>query len=258
MGENVARVSKCSWFLVIFAVLVITACTLTPTSEPEATPASSVQSPSLPPAEPASPPPSQRRNVESRLLLQAQQAFRDARYTTPSHDNAYDKFQSVLMINPESTQARAGVQAILLNYAQLIRSALNEGRIQAARSYLTAAEIYYPANPLLMDLKSKIREEERAMARSSLEPAAESAGEQYEDIPLTAQELNRRSEQMKQKLIAIAQRLQETEESVLIFARNDREGRWIYRQLKEATPGYRVRGDIRVSSTPKLRILPPL
>ncbi len=199
-----------------------------------------------------------REQLEQRLLAQAEEAFRQARFTTPEHDNAYDKFHSVLIINAANTQARAGLQAILLRYAELIRSALREGRLHTAHNYLKHVELYYPANALLMDLKRDIRD-----ARNTVKPYDSAVLKKvevpvHEEVILAKRELDRRSDSIKQTLADIGRRLQQTDESVLIFARSDREGRWIYQQLKDAVEDYRVRGDIRVSRAPKIRILPPL
>ncbi len=197
-----------------------------------------------------------KKRMENALLRQAQHAFSLGHFTTPAHSNAYDKFQSVLLINPHSDQARAGLQAILLKYAQLTRLAISEGRFASAKNYLRAAEIYYPANALLMDLKQKIRESE-AVYRQADEESAGGQLQDYEEVALSVSDLNRKSESLLQMLVNLAQRIEETEEGVLIFARSDREGRWIYKQMKDAVPHYRVRGDIRISKSPKIRILPP-
>ncbi|MFL0810561.1 MAG: N-acetylglucosaminyltransferase [Agarilytica sp.] len=194
--------------------------------------------------------------VEERLLEQAQDSFRRGRYTTPVHSNAYDTFHSVLIINPENSQARAGLQAILLRYAELIRTAMREGRFSAASATLRQVELYYPANALLMDLKRDIVSAKKAMLNR---PAmVEQKTEQHEEILLSVHHINKNTPEIQDTFKNIAERLHETQESILIFARNDREGRWIYKQIKKAANGYRVRGDIRISRKPKLRILPPL
>ncbi|MFC6981009.1 hypothetical protein [Microbulbifer taiwanensis] len=55
-----------------------------------------------------------------------------------------------------------------------------------------------------------------------------------------------------------AQRIRRGELRVIIVARNDAEGRWIYQQLREAVPGYRVRGDIKLGSPPRLLLIQPV
>ncbi len=195
-------------------------------------------------------------SLEQRLLTQAHDAFKSARYTTPQHDNAYDKFHSVLLLNPENAQARAGLQAILLRYAQLVRSATEKGRLRAASAYLRQAELFYPANALLMDLKKQIKT--AYATQNQQQKTVEAVKSPHDEYRLKVEELNATSDTMKALLNEIAQRVKESDESVLIFARSDREGRWIYKQLKLAAEGYRVRGDIRIARAPKVRVLPPL
>ncbi len=199
--------------------------------------------------------------LEASLLRQAQDAFRKARYTTPQHNNAYDKFHSVLLLNPNNAQARAGLQAILLRYSRLVRTALESGRVKAASAYLHQAELFYPANALLMDLKKEIHREKASYAQrqSTMQNIAPQAPLPiHEDVGLPEKELSAKSEAILDMLVEVGKRLKGSDESVLIFARSDREGRWIYKQLKQAAQGYRVRGDIRIARAPKLRILPPL
>lgn len=195
-------------------------------------------------------------SLEQRLLAQAEKSFRRGRYTTPQHDNAYDTFHSVLLLNADNSQARAGLQAILLRYAQLIRGALQSGRLSAASAYLNQVELFYPANALLMDLRENIRSAKLMQPEDISTP--QKIDSEHEEFRLSVAELEAKSSVIKQTLAAIVLRLKESGESVLIFARNDREGRWIYQQMKQLAEGYRVRGDIRISSAPKVRILPPL
>ncbi len=195
-------------------------------------------------------------SVETRLLIQAEKAFRLGRYTTPQHDNAYDKFHSVLLINPGSSRARSGLQAILLRYAELVRAALQKGRLGAASAYLSQVELFYPANALLVDLKKNLRLAKEKQPVEMFVAKGISSGNEEFNLPMD--ELNDKSSVITQILSNIALRVKETDESILIFARNDKEGRWIYRQLRQSASGYRVRGDIRISQAPKVRILPPL
>lgn len=216
----------------------------------------SPQSPGLANEVQANDAPASMTRIEARLLDQAQKSFRAGRYTTPIHNNAYDTFHAVLAINPENSHARGGLQAILLQYAQLVRNAIGQGRLSAASSTLKQAELHYPANALLMDLKRDI-----ATARKALrdQPAmVEKKTPEHEEILLSTHHLDRNTVELQQTFQRLAERLSQSHESILIFARSDREGRWIYKQLKQAANGYRVRGDIRIARSPKVRILPPL
>jgi hypothetical protein len=42
----------------------------------------------------------------------------------------------------------------------------------------------------------------------------------------------------------------------LIIARTDNEGRWIYQKMREVDPEFRVRGDIKLGSPPRVVLVP--
>ena len=200
--------------------------------------------------------PTRREIMVDKLMRQAQQAFRENRLAIPKENNAYDRFHAILILDPQNAQARAGLQAILLRYGELIRQAIAKGNIGLTQSLLNQAETYYPANELLMDYKSQLRKLQRELANN--DPMFLNNSGDHEDFMLDAYQLSKRSGKTVDALKQLAQRIRKTDESILIYARNDAEGRWIYKQMKSSVPGYRVRGDIRVAKTPKIRIMPPL
>lgn len=204
-------------------------------------------------------PPPPKESVEVKMLKRAELAFRNGNLTTPEHDNAYDLFQSVLMLNPNSQQARSGVQAILIRYAELIRQATEANQFSKSKRLLSQAELYYPANELLMRLKREnSRKQNTYIAQQKKIPDAHPSDLTVSEFALPAYALSKRTPAMKKYLADVASRLRESQESVMIYARTDTEGRWIYSQMKEAVPGYRVRGDIKLDRKPRLRLLPPL
>lgn len=216
---------------------------------PEAAPAAAI---TTPPAQP------KYGKLEARLLDQAELAFRSGNFFSPKHNNAFDRFHSVLLINPNNQEARAGIQAILLRYTSVARDAIGSGRLRSAQQYLHEVEMYFPGNSLVLDLKRKLREQQRKQRPPTEQLMSSEKTLEHEDITLSKAELKARTEAIVGVLSSIAERLQQSDESILIFARNDREGRWMYKTMKSAVDGYRIRGDIRISGTPKIRILPPL
>lgn len=199
-------------------------------------------------------------NIEEILMQKGDLALRSGRLTEPAHNNAYDSFHSVLMLNPENKVARSGLQAILLRYAELTRNALNDGQLQTAANILRRAGKNYPENKLLRDLEHQLAEKRKSKRKSEeellLQPGPDRLARQAYPIPGGL--LKSKTPEIKAYLAGIARRLLETDESILIHARTDSEGRWIYKQLKLAVPGYRVRGDIRLARQPKITILPPI
>ncbi len=66
------------------------------------------------------------------------------------------------------------------------------------------------------------------------------------------------NENIKNQLAALASRVQESKEYVLIYARNDAEGRWVYQQMREASEDYRLRGNIKRHKKPRIVLDAPL
>ncbi len=197
-----------------------------------------------------------RQNRIDALLAAADAALEAHRLTLPVHDNAYDRYQGVLLLAPDNVRAQSGLDSVLLAYVDLIRSALRRNQAAEASRLLAQARDYYGDNPLLAEMDEAIvQAREKARRQLELLGQQEVVGQEFE---LPAADLSRKSEKIRAFLVKVAQRLRETDESVLIVAPTDAQGRWIYKQMKEAVPDYRIRGDIRLSPTPGLKLLPPL
>ncbi|TVZ40029.1 hypothetical protein P886_4446 [Alteromonadaceae bacterium 2753L.S.0a.02] len=212
--------------------------------------------PTAEPKKPVDPMVAARASVEQKVLAQAEAAFRKGNLTTPPHNNAYDRFHSVLMLNPNNQQARSGLQAIVILYADMIRDSLAASRYTQANALLKQAQIYYPAHPLLLELQKEARKSQLHSEQVMLKQSPSDLT--IQEFPLPERKLSRNKEELIPFLASIAQRVKVTEESIMIYARTDAEGRWIYKQMKKAAEGYRIRGDIRLAKSPKIAILPPL
>ena len=135
----------------------------------------------------------------------------------------------------------------MLRYAGLTRSAIAAGRWSSAETFIARANSVKPGNLLIDELQRQIVEAKR------LQQAAPSDDE----VLLSAQDLTD-SKAPSKAIQGVAERVLRTQEALLIVARTDREGRWLYQQIKKSAGGYRVRGDIRLGEVPKIVFLPPL
>ena len=256
---------KLCWMGVL---LSLTACQMTQTKgqsriQQETTPTNPEQTPIVAPTTTPVPQTSQSQTprysaLEKRFLTKAERAFRKGNFFYPTHDNAFDRFNAVVLLNPDNQQAKAGLQAILLRYTNVTRDALANGRLDSAKNYLHELEEFYPDQPLVAELRRQLNAKLKTVYRPKEQIMQAEKNLEFEEIKLSKSELSDKSEAIKNALGSIALRLQSSDESILIFARSDNEGRWIYKQMKEAVSDYRIRGDIRISSIPKIRILPPL
>lgn len=208
-------------------------------------------------AEAADPPPFERQSVVQRLLQQADAAFERGRYTLPADDNAFDKYQAVLLIDPGNKEAQAGLDAVLLAYVDHVRAVMAAGQLSQAQELMRRAEDLFKAAPLLQEVNAEIKQATAALNKKAHDSARADILD-GEKVLLPELELTQRSDSVKEVLAALALRVRESGESVMILARNDREGRWIYKVMQETVVGYRVRGDIRISRVPAVVIMAPL
>lgn len=193
------------------------------------------------------------------LLAAAEQALLMDQLTTPEYDNAFDRFQAVLLLSPENPDAVLGLKQIQLRYVEMSRQALRASRFSQAENYLQRARTINSDNGLIVDVKNEIQQaRQKYLSQRRREPLP--AAPTFDGVEMTfdARALSRKEDSVVSQLQNFATTVRESGETMLIVARNDAEGRWIYRVMKEAVPGYRLRGDIKVGRVPKIRLLPAI
>lgn len=188
------------------------------------------------------------------LLAAAEAALAADKLTTPLHDNAFDRFQAVLLLDPDNAQARSGIQQVFGRYTSMIRGALARNDLGRARAMLERARLVQRDHPTLDELETQIAALREKLGQQS---STVGSGDAREFI-LDSGQLDRKAQQLVERLQELAVQVKESDESLLIIARNDAEGRWIYQRMSEGVPEYRLRGDIQLGRTPKILILPPI
>lgn len=226
-------------------LLLLAGCGTAPVVPPE---------PEAPVAEPEEELPSRAERQAALIenwLDEADRALSQDRLLTPANNNAHDRYRAVLLLDPGNTRASSGLQAIVLRYLELARLAAGRGALSEAEAFLERAAFVDEDNPLVAEFAQTIvaeRERQRTAA------ALEREGRRYQ---LNTQQLSARSEELVDELHELAREVRESEEFVLITARTDAEGRWIYQQMREAVPDYRLRGDIHLGSPPRIELEDP-
>ena len=190
--------------------------------------------------------------ITDRLLQRAEQAFAQGQRLQPDTANAYLYYQAVLTLEPDNQQAQAGLQAILVEEAQNTRNLLANSHIQSAQRRYALLNQLFESSALLKDLKSHIQ---RARVEQNAQFSTKTLPENDKQW-LNEQDLVLKNDAIKSVLSLAAQRVSQTEEGVFIYARSDADGRWIYQQMRQVVPNYRIRGDIRLGK-PALRFLAP-
>lgn len=188
-----------------------------------------------------------------RVLNKADQALRDNRLTRPAHNNAFDRYSAILMVDKKNARAKAGLVAVRDAYIKMADNELASGSIHHAQDFLSVLKERYPKDAKVNQLAQRIFLHKAAPNT----PNVSVQDPQQTRFALAGRSLKKRDAQTLALLQSIAKRIEDTQESVLITARNDAEGRWLYRTLNAATPTFRVRGDIRIGSKPSIELLAP-
>jgi hypothetical protein len=175
------------------------------------------------------------------LLEEAYFAFIESRLTTPVEDNAYFRYLQVLAIDPDSEDANRGISNIVEQYLDWSLESLQNRHFRAATNYLNKARSLDELHPNITAVATRIAEHRKSSEESYL---------------LDPRGLANRSNSTQMELSSIAARMQETRATIIISARNDSEGRWIYQQLNEQTDS-RVKARFEQSSKPSIRLFIP-
>lgn len=183
-----------------------------------------------------------RARILADMLYDAKGAYDDNRLMLPAGNNAYEKYQEVLQVDPGNTIALEGIQEIALRYIALADSAINQGEYANADALLGRAARLGPDRPELLPMKERL-----AKARLN----------KVEVRELDAAAVSARSLEAMTELAEVAQQIKSAEATFLIRARSDEEGRWIYQTMRDAVGGYRLRGNIDISGTPGIVITVP-
>lgn len=195
----------------------------------------------------------------NRLLRDAESAMAVDQLTTPVHDNAFDRYQAVLLLSPGNPQALSGLDQILLRYLQMARQAANSHQFKQARELLARAKSVNPDHPALKEVADDIARAQRTYSATQVKAAArQPAVVNDKEIRIDARALDRKDDRVINQLQQLAQKVRQTQETLLIVARSDAEGRWIYKIMNDAVPNYRLRGDIKVERVPRVLLLPPI
>lgn len=197
-------------------------------------------------------PVSAKQKTVNHLLAEAEYALSQNRLLLPIEDNAFDRFQSVLLLEPGNKSARTGLQTISLRYVELARASIGRAQYAQAQAYIKNARDVDPQSPLLAEAQAQLQR-----AKAAQPPVAAYQPGPNEHL-LNAQELSRKSSAIIAQLTHLAKKAQTTGDLVIIFARNDAEGRWVYGQMRDALGDYLLRGDIKIATQPRIQFVPAL
>ena len=176
------------------------------------------------------------------ILYAALQALSEDRLLTPVDDNAHGRFKRVLAMDSKNELALEGLQDIVVRYLQLAGESMNRGIFDEAETLLGRARFVDSSHPGIASAAGALRLE---MNSNDL------------FFKLDYPSYSARSELAQNELADIARQTREHEAFFLITAPNDELARWMVSMMREAVSGYRLRGNIELSSRLGIRLRMP-
>ncbi len=120
--------------------------------------------------------PARERAARIAALLEAADTDIEAlRLTTPPGNNAFEKYNAVLSLEPQNEAAREGIDRVVNNYLQLAQSAAETGDIETARRYVSRAAAIRPDHPAVQSATARLarRDEAESLSRDIAQRAAQ-------------------------------------------------------------------------------------
>jgi len=220
----------------IALLITLAACT-TPAPETPAAPALASPLPDEPPIAPAAPIDIDRLDA---LLELGDRALKDGRLLTPIDNCAYDYYREALVVAPNHPAAEHGLQRVAERYVGMAEQAAERGQFDTARSLLERARIVEPQLDSIAEAQAQIE------IRSS-------AARQH--IQLDVGQLSAHADEIVAQLKSLGAKAKAADAWVIIRARNDAEGRWIYQQMASAPGTRRIRAELTLASPPGVDLL---
>lgn len=172
-------------------------------------------------------------------LFNGYEALASERLMRPKNDNAYDWFNQVLWLDGSNAEAHRGMREIGKTYVRLAELAYQAGGRARAELLLERAQWVSVSPAQVVSIKKR-------------HPEPVPADNEFR-LPLS--DLSHKNQQMVEWLGRLAEQAKQLPSRLLIVARTDSEGRWIYKQMRESVEGYRLRGNIQVGQIPKVVLI---
>ncbi len=176
------------------------------------------------------------------LLYAGLQALDADRLLTPVENNAYDYFARALALDSNNEIARDGLDAIVVRYLTLAREAIRNGSFESADLMIERARRVNSRTPGIAVVVAELAKERES-----------------DDLffQLNGSEVVAQSEAARAQLADIARQARDCEAFFLITAPTDAIGRWMFLAMRESVDGYRLRGNIELSSQTGVRLRLP-
>jgi tetratricopeptide (TPR) repeat protein len=121
------------------------------------------------------------------LLAQAEKNITDLQLTAPAGDNAVEKYNEILKLQPDHSKALLGLESVSRKYTDLAQQALKINKIKKAGSYLRLAKSINPDTPEISQAERLLKLKQRQLLISK--NASATITNTQKPIKLKSQEL---------------------------------------------------------------------
>ncbi len=173
------------------------------------------------------------------LLLEAEDAFKERRLTTPKTDNALNYYQEVLEQQPDNIEAQLGIERIVKRYKNMIRYAVEQKKLAKAQILLLRAQSVDKDHKLLQTLANEVMS---LQSKGKLQF--------YLDVDL----LQARSPIIVHHLASIRKYLADGAQEILLVSPTDADSQWILKQLDVNANEQRFTVQQQAGKQPKVQI----
>ena len=100
----------------------------------------------------------------ARLLAAAEADLKARRLTSPVGNNAWDKYQRVLELEPTNPEAVKGIERVIESYGELFAAALAQEDFEQAAAYLERIRGLHPDSPVLLTGRQRLEDARQVRA----------------------------------------------------------------------------------------------
>ena len=117
-----------------------------------------------------------------RLLAAAEADLMASRLTSPAGNNAWDRYQQVLELEPSNQGAISGMERVIKSYMELFGAAVEQEAFDKASGYLTRIRDLHPDSPMLKAGEQRLEtaKQARRLAEQERQRKAEDAARRAE------------------------------------------------------------------------------
>ena len=191
----------------------------------------------------------ERRALIQNSLDQGKLALQTDRLSLPKQDSAVFYFRRVLKVDPVNHEAKLGLDAVIKRYLQLAEIAHGNGNDKQAYSWIKRAEEVSGPSAKTTGMRSQLKKTPQGQRQREIEylPAT--------DYQLSREELDQRGPEIHTHLANIARRAESRKRAVLVVARDQAEGDWIAKVLRESVPKFALKTQVKIAARPAVILI---